>query len=306
MTELAVARDAVRERERRMALVAAAERVRADAEREASSARAARDTLADEVDELSSVSAARVWASLRGTRDEQLGDLTAREGGADAAVVAAEEAVAAATEQVRRAFASVRTLGEPAERLVAALQAREAWLVDSGTPEGAELGLVIGRLEAARTARANAADLRDEAGRARGLLTSAMEQLDEAHDRARKDVWSDSSRHDRRKYEHMESADALVSQANHAIDRLRRRLEDDALAGAATTIQTSGSSRTWDTWFDNYWSDRRVRDEIDDSAARVASTRGRIDELVAALGERVREVDDEIQGLQARREVLVG
>lgn len=304
-TELAMARDAVRERDRRQRLVDDAERVRRDAEARERAARTELRELAEDTDDLEGVSGARIWATLRGSRDEQLAELEARRVAAQAEVAAVAADVAAATEDVRRAFASLRGLGDAQARLDEAVRAREAWLLDSDTAEGREMGLVAARLDGARTARERADDLRGEARSASSLLGQAIGQLEEASDDARKDQWSENSWHDRRKYEHMEHADSLISSANASIARLRDGLEDAGLSGAAG-IETGGSSRTMDTWFDNWWTDRRVRDEIDGTASQVHSTRRRVADLVDVLERRVDELDDEIRTLEARRTELLG
>ncbi|MDO9455926.1 hypothetical protein [Nocardioides sp.] len=303
--ELAMARDAVRERDRRQKLVDDAERVRHDAEAQERQVRHEAAELVEAVEDLEGVTGTRIWASLRGDRDERLAELDARQAEVAAALAAAESEVAAAAADSRRAFVSVRNLGDPDERLAEAVRAREAWLLDSDTPEGRELTLVVARLESAQAARESTADLRSDAQHARSLLTQALGELDEAHDRARKDVWSDSSRHDRLKYEALETADDLIGDANAAIARLRDRLEAEGLAGA-DRIETGGSSRTWDTWFDNWWTDSRVRDEIDGTSAQVSSTRGRVDDLVGVLEQRLATVDDELRTLRARRIELLG
>lgn len=262
------------------------------------------DETAD-VEKLESFSGAKIWAHLKGSHATDLERETAEREAARYAVAEAE----ARLEQLRRDRAALESrLGEMREaepRYDDAIAAKEAWLHETGSEEAAslaEIALRRGELDALD------GELREahQAGRdAHGLLGHAASLLGSAGSWSTWDAFGGGGMlTDLMKYEKVDQATDALRRADQALTRFSRELTDVALP-SVQGVQVDEMMRTFDVWFDNIFSDMAVRSRIDDAAQRVSTGLAQVEQAMAALEQKGRDLQGEIAALDRRREELV-
>ncbi|QXC59718.1 hypothetical protein KSP35_15190 [Aquihabitans sp. G128] len=303
--EAAVA--AARERDSLVARAAeAAKQVRA-AGAQVAHARLALAAEDEQVAKLSSFSLTRIVAGIRGTRDADLSREEAEREAARFAVATAESRRDAASREAAALQGRVAALGDAETELGLALAAKEAWLATTQQP-GAERLVAI----AARRG-AIAAELREgyeatTAGQvAEDLLARAAKQLGSAESWSAYDTWfgggmfSSAIKHD-----HMDLASSLVRQADGALLRLQQELADVGRSGVAQ-LQMGSWERTFDVFFDNIFTDLKVRDRVKGAVQKVHDARVAVRRTMQDLAQHANALTAELDALeQERRALLAG
>jgi hypothetical protein len=254
----------------------------------------AHDALAAEsrdVERLEGASARRLWSSLRGTRDADLGR---ERGEVDTAAAAVEHA----EREVDRQGA-----------VVDALSARAAALADADTDLEVALEIVARGIDGLETsaphavaAAANELSVRRELREIEQALVAgraAHESLREAHSViADADSWSGWDTFggggmfsSMMKHERLDEARGRLESAAEALADFTRELDDLHLPGIQLG-DFDGLTRGIDIWFDNIFTDLAVRSEIKRCRRDVGAA---LDAVTSAL-----------DGLEARQQALTG
>jgi hypothetical protein len=298
---------AVREHARLAELAAGSEERLAATGRASSAARAARDERQAELHALESFGPGRVWASVRGRRDEDLAQARTGLATAEEQLTRAEADVAAARAEHQRLRTAMAELGDVHAKQEQAMVAVEDWHRRSGSTTGRELtdlALALG------TTRAQLAEVREalQAARdAQGLLVEAVAMLQKARDWSSYDTFlgggmlASAVKHDR-----VDSAEALLRRANDALRRLATELADvDGSSARLVPVDIDRMTRAVDVWFDNIVTDWSVRDRIVRSHERTQGVLETVRTVGRDLETRERELREREAIDAARREHLL-
>ena len=282
--------------------------------REANTARADLESLrdrhrteAEDVEKLEGFGLTAVLAAVRGTRTGALDRERAEEVAARYALQTATarlQAVEARREGVERRLAQ---LGDTEARREAATQAHATALSASGGPSAAGVDAVLDELAAAQAQVAELAEAQEAGIRAVTALTLARNELGSAVSWSAYDTWfgggliSSSIKHDR-----IDDAGRRIAQAQEALVDLARELGDvQDVAGLRADLGISPTTRTFDVWFDNLFSDLSVRSSIQDSSLRVDRAIAAVHEANRRMTVRGAALDQQLAELRARRDALL-
>lgn len=266
-----------------------------------------RATLADEtadVEALESLSFTRVWAGLKGSRGTDLQRETAERDAAQYAVAEAEARAAAARRHLEDLDGQLDRLGDVDAAWERALAARETELERAGGEAGRRLSEVAerrGELGALAEENTEAA----QAGRdAERLLGQALDELGGARSWAAWDTFGGGGMlSDMMKYDRLDRVTALVRDADVALGRFARELADVGIVGLGG-VEIGELMRTFDFWFDNFFTDLAVRSRIIEAEERVGEAHQAVRSLLGRLSDDAVRIDGELASLAAERERL--
>lgn len=162
---------------------------------------------------------------------------------------------------------------------------REACIKKSLTSEAAQSYLKLcekaGRLSRELTETEEA--LR-AARRACNTARSVLEYLDDAEGWATYDVWAGKGLLSHMaKYEKLDMAQEEFEKLITRIDELRQELDDIDLDISLPQITIDSATRIFDYWFDNIFTDLKVREKIRDYRDEVQELLGRIQKVIGKL-----------------------
>jgi hypothetical protein len=269
---------------------------------------AARARLADEaadVARLESWSLTRVWAGVRGDREEKLVVERGEQQAAEYAVAVAEAREKATRDELRVVEDAVASLGDVAGRRAQALADLEGWFRTAGGSVATELtGLAdaVGRRRAELVEIAQAREAADAAGSA---LAAAAHELSGADGWSTYDTFfggdmlSSMVKHDK-----LDRAAEQIRHADRALAHLTVELGDLGERGIGE-VGVSGTSRTFDIWFDNIFTDLSVAQHIRESSDRVDRALAAVRQVAAGLDERRGFAEQDLRVLAARRESIL-
>ncbi len=262
------------------------------------------DETAD-VDRLESFSGAKVWAHLKGSHASDLERETAERDAARYAVAEAE----ARLESMRRDRAALESrlgeLDDAEQRFREALAAKEAWLQENGSAAAASLVEIAERRGELQALDKELREAHHAGREAHGLLSHASSLLGSAGSWSTWDAFGGGGLlTDMMKYDKVDQASDALRRADVALARFSRELADVALP-SVHGVQVDQMMRTFDVWFDNFFSDMAVRSRIQDAAQRVAGALTQVERALGAIEERGRDLERELAELERRREELV-
>lgn len=259
-----------------------------------------------DVERLEGLSLARVWSALRGSRAD---DLERERAEADAAryrVAEAQAQLAAIERELAAAEARLGELAEAPATYAAALDAKEAYLRQSGDPRGARLleladerGQLAAQQREVGEAIAAAQRAAEALGQVRTLLGSAAN-------------WSTYDTFlgggligSAIKHSRMDEAAQAAARADACLLTLRTELAGVAgIELTAPRLATDGLTRFVDIWFDNIFTDLAVREgirqaqhSVDQSSRLVADVRHRLAERDARDRDRLAAIETERRDL---------
>lgn len=303
---LALAVQAEREQEEHLRRAGRTEADLAAAQQQLDDKRAALADESADVARLESFSPTRIWAALRGSRDEELDRERAEQQQAEYAVAVALAQVERLVRERDAARAEAHALGDVAERKRLALADVEAWMAASAHPSAArlaELATSTGTLAAERHELLEAVAAADEAraalGRAAAVLSSAS-------------GWSTMDTFfggglitDMVKYDKVDQAQRLMQAAGQALQRLRRELADVGAGADAPGLEIGSLLQTFDVWFDNVFSDWAVRSRIAEAEDGVAAATAAVTAVRTTVATRLGAVDALLASARVEREELL-
>ncbi len=262
---------------------------------------------AEDVERLEGFGLTAVLSAVRGTRTGALDRERAEEVAAHYAVQTATghlESVQVRREAVDRRLAQ---LGDTEARREAAIEAHAQAVRASGHPNAAALEAVLDQVAAVHAEAAELAEAREAGIRAVTALDAARRELGSADSWSAYDTWlgggmvSSMMKHNR-----IDDAGAAIARAQDAIVDLARELADvESVTGLRADLGISPTSRTFDVWFDNIFTDLSVRSSIKNSAEGVRAASEAVREAMARMTVRSALLDERLADLRARRDVLL-
>jgi hypothetical protein len=265
-----------------------------------------RASLGDEerdVERLEGLSWSRILTSLRGSTATALEKEQAERDAARYALADAEAREQLAVRDVESLRAQLADLGDVDAELTAALAEREAETQDP------ELRDELVRISARRGQLA--AEDREgreafEAGQvAREHLLHARSLLGSARSWSTWDTFGGGGMlTDMMKYDKLDQVADVLRRADQALRVFTRELGDLHLAGVEA-LNLDSLTRVFDVFFDNIFTDLRVRSRIQDAELRVGDALAQVEATMQRLSERGRQIAAEQAELSGRREQLL-
>ena len=262
---------------------------------------------AEDVERLEGFGLTAVLSAVRGTRTGALDRERAEEVTARHAVQTATghlEAVQARSEAVDRRLVQ---LGDTEARRETAIEAHAQAVRASGHPNASALEAVLDEVAAVQAEAAELAEAREAGIRAVTALDAARRELGSADSWSAYDTWlgggmvSSMMKHNR-----LDDAGTAIATAQDAIVDLARELADvESVTGLRADLGISPTSRTFDVWFDNIFTDLSVRSSIKNSAEGVRAASEEVREAMARMTVRSALLDERLAELRARRDVLL-
>lgn len=274
-------------------------------------AAAAVDALAGEladVERLESMSMTRILSGLRGSRDTDLDRERSEAQAAQYAAAEAEARRAAADREVTDLVVRINALGDLDARREALLREREAEV--AADPASAAVAGRVTELSTALGVREAELGQLDEAAvaaqHALGALRAADQHLGSAGSWSTYDTFFGGGMvTDMMKYDRLDKAGQLIRQADAALGHLATELADVGL-NAVGGIQVDRMTQFFDVWFDNIFSDWAVRDRIRQASDKVHVAAAGVGETLQVLTRRRDVALEDLRGLRAERERLLG
>ncbi len=277
----------------------------AELDERVAAARRKLDSESADVERLESLSGAKIWAHLKGSHATDLERETAEREAARYAVAEAE-ARRDAMQRDRAALESrIAELGDVEGGYRRAMAEKEAWLRESDGESAAALAEVAERRGAVQALDQEAREAFAAGRAAQELLTQAASLLGSAGSWSTWDTFGGGGMlTDMMKYEKVDRATEALRRADLALSSFSRELADVHLP-QVQGVQVDQMMRTFDVWFDNIFSDMAVRSRIEDARSRVGYAIGQVEQALAALGQKGRDIAAELAALDARREQLL-
>jgi hypothetical protein len=270
----------------------------------------ARDRLADEtrdVERLGSLSWSRILSSLRGSHATDAEREQAERDAARYALADAQARDDAAWRDVEALQERLDALGGVETAYASALAAKEDWAA-SHDPELTQRLTRIAEARALLLAEDREAREAHEAGvRARDQLREAHRLLGDAASWSAWDTFGGGGVFtDMMKYDKLDQVAAALHRADAALGAFSRELADLRLAGVEA-VNLDGMTQAFDVFFDNIFTDLRVRSRIQEADRRVGHALADVDRMLQDLSARGLEIADELAGLSTQRdEALTG
>lgn len=262
---------------------------------------------AEDVKKLETFSGRRMWSLLKGLRTE---DLEREQAESELARGRAAEAKARCDvlrDELERVWLRLDEVDSAEGELVAATQAKEEFLIRTGSPAATRLTALAeeqGRLNSERREVQEALD----AGRvALGRLDSLCSELGSASGWSTYDTFLGGGMISSAiKHEHMDRAAELSRSADQALAVLSRELSDVGAGQVAESLAMGGDgTRFLDMWFDNVFTDLSVRNQIRDAEIRAHRIRQWVEHSLAGLRERHATISRRLEaGARERADLL--
>ncbi|MCP2322810.1 DNA repair exonuclease SbcCD ATPase subunit [Hamadaea flava] len=259
-----------------------------------------------DVDALGRLSLSSVLATLRGRRDEALAREQAEAVAAAFKLADAEARLAAVDREHSAAEARLLDLGDARYAYEQILDEKEELLARAGGPAGRRLLTLAadrGRLDGEITELAEAIDAAEAAAQA---LAAAQSLLSSASGWSTYDTFfgggalSSTMKHDR-----LDAAARAVGEASELLAVLRTELDDvSGFRVQLPNLAVDGMTRFLDVWFDNIFTDLKVREQIREArmdlelcADAVGEVRGRLDARRLAAADKAAKLEQERRDL---------
>ena len=305
-TRLRAAHDGVRQHEVLLQQREAAQRQLDAAHAELARLQEAARIEAEDVKKLETFSGRRMWSLLKGSRTE---DLEREQAESELARGRAAEAKARCDvlrDELERVWLRRDEVASAEGELVAATQAKEEFLIRTGSPAATRLTALAeeqGRLNSERREVQEALD----AGRvALGRLGSLCSELGSASGWSTYDTFLGGGMISSAiKHEHMDRAAELSRSADQALAVLSRELSDVGAGQVAESLAMGDGTRFLDMWFDNVFTDLSVRNQIRDAEIRAHRIRQWVEHSLAGLRERHATISRRLEaGARERADLL--
>ncbi|CAN5452510.1 hypothetical protein BH10ACT1_BH10ACT1_30580 [soil metagenome] len=282
---------------------ATAQRERADAD--VARARAGLAVEDEQVAKLESFSLTRIWAGIRGTRDSDLTREAAEREVARFAVASAQHQRDARIRDVAVLDARIDALGDVDRDLEVALADKAGWVVATHQPEAERLAAIATRRGAIAAELREGYEAAQAAEVAADLLARAAQQLGTADGWSAYDTWFGGGMFSSAiKHNHMDQASGLLRQADGALLRLQQELADVGRSGVAQ-LRMGSWERGFDVFFDNIFTDLKVRDRVKGAITEVEAGRTAVHQVRLDLQARAAELTAEAAALEQERQALL-
>ncbi len=140
------------------------------------------------------------------------------------------------------------------------------------------------------------------------LITAnnAMEHLNKAEDLATLDVWLDGGilTHSA-KYNHIEEAQRNFNILNSKVKVFENELQDVNLQASYLSSEIDSTTRAVDFWFDNIFTDLKVRDKIRNDAESLRNIMDKINKTLRILETNRKELKKKLSDNESKKEDLI-
>lgn len=144
------------------------------------------------------------------------------------------------------------------------------------------------------------------ANRAKNTAKNAMNHLDSAESWATYDVWFKSGVFSHMaKYDHIDQAESDFNRLSSQLKDLRKELSDININDAPGLASIDSSTRAVDFWFDNIFTDLRVRDRIRGNIDQVRSVYGNISRIISKIENKKREIHERLVNIDYQKNELI-
>lgn len=249
----------------------------------------------------------RVLSAVRGTRTGELARERAEEVAARYLMQAALTRLQHLEGRAEQVEEALNRLGDTAARRAAALDAHADAVRSSGGPDVGELDALCDELAAVRAEAREVAEARAAGAGAASSLDAARRELGSADGWSAYDTWfgggliSSSLKHGR-----IDEAGRRIEQAQEALADFARELADvQQVSALRADLGITPTTRTFDVWFDNIFSDLSVRRSIKESIARVDRVGVSVRTALDATAVRAAELSAREAALLARRDAVL-
>ncbi len=135
---------------------------------------------------------------------------------------------------------------------------------------------------------------------------NAMEHLNKAEDLATLDVWLDGGilTHTA-KYNHIEEAQRNFNILNSQVKAFENELQDVNLHASYLSSEIDSTTRAVDFWFDNIFTDLRVRDRIRSDAENLRNLMDKINKTLRILETNRKELKKKLSDNESRKADLI-
>lgn len=257
-----------------------------------------------DVERMERVSLSSVWASLRGTKEEDLRREKAEEQTALLKLQEAERLLEEVQAEIEERHRRLQETDGCEQRYDALLREKEQVYRHRDPALAARLA-ELEREKLDITARRRELLEAQDAGRqALGSIQSALGSLDSAAGWSTWDVLGGGLISDVMKYSHMDEAQRLMESAQSALRRYQAELADVAMT-ASFDLQPGGLTRTMDIFFDNIFSDWAVRDRIGQSSNHLAYVENQVGRIQVQLDLELDETKTALDALEEEWKALV-
>lgn len=235
-----------------------------------------------DVERMERVSLSSVWASLRGTKEEDLRREKAEEQAALLKLQEAERQLEEVRAEIRHRQDQLWQSGDCERLYEAILREKEREYRAKDPSLAAKLAELEQRKLDTMSLRRELQEALDAGRQALGYLQSAGSSLDSAAGWSTWDVLGGGLISDAMKYSHMDSSQRLMESAQSSLRRYRAELADVAVS-VSFDLQPGGLTRTMDIFFDNIFSDWAVRDRIEQTRSQLFRIMDQVKRIQARL-----------------------
>ena len=257
-----------------------------------------------DVARLERVSLASIWASLRGTKEE---DMDREQAEAWSARLKWQEADRQLTEvrgEIADREARIEADANAQTEYEALLREKEQVYREKDPILAAKLSELEQR-QMELTHQWKELDEAVVAGRqALYQISAALGKLDTAEGLSAWDMFGGGLWTDMMKYESMEEAQSLMAQVQSDLRRYQAELADVAET-ARFELQIDGTLSVMDVFFDNIFADWAVRDRILRSTDQLHDVQARVSDMQRKLEQQLTCVEEELTKLRAEKDELV-
>lgn len=136
---------------------------------------------------------------------------------------------------------------------------------------------------------------------------SALEHLDSAEGWATFDVWARGGiLSHMAKYDHIDKAQEDFNRLSHEISRMKKELEDVEMVAHIESIGIDSTTRMFDFWFDNIFTDLNVREKIRADKEEIGALAHSIKDILHKLESKKKELHRSMEKLeQSKNDMLI-
>lgn len=281
---------------------------RSKASDSAADAAAAKGRVAEEerdVHKLENLSLTKILSYLRGSHDDDVARETAEHEAAQYEYRTRQARAEADQRNVDHLRGRLDELGDVTARHARAMTAKEQWLHGNGAPVSARLSEIAERRGRLTAELGEIGEAQHAGKQALADLRTAAERIDSARSWSAYDTWFDGGmfasmiKHDR-----LDEVAVCLRSADRELRTFTTELADVHMQGVQL-LELDSFTRTLDVWFDNFFTDFMVRDQIIEAQEKVAQAIDGVQAVLNRLDERRQQQSGELARLQAERTALL-
>ena len=144
------------------------------------------------------------------------------------------------------------------------------------------------------------------ANRAKSTAGNVLEHLNKAESWANYDVWVKGGIFSHMaKYDHIDRAEADFNRLSSQLKELRKELSDININYVPGLSDIDSTTRTMDFWFDNIFTDLKVRNRIRDNIEQVRKVHGILSRVITNIESKKRELNQRVTEIEYQKNELI-